>query len=127
MEHKGQQLPSTGSRFAKPVKEVFVSNNEWIMCGIDFASLEDRIDALKTKDTNKLKVYIDGYDGHSLRAYTYFKDRMPDIELANEKENCYICTVKGKEICFKDTDVIDFQGKKYSGREFYEMVANKKL
>ena len=127
MEHKGQQLPSTGSRFAKPVKEVFVSNNEWIMCGIDFASLEDRIDALKTKDTNKLKVYIDGYDGHSLRAYAYFGNQMPDIELANEKENCYICTVKGKEICFKDTDVIDFQGKKYSGKEFYEMVANKKL
>ena len=97
------------------------------MCGIDFNALEDRIDALKTKDTNKLKVYIDGYDGHSLRAYAYFKDRMSDIELANEEENCYICTIKGKEICFKDTDVINFQGKKYSGKEFYEMVANKKL
>lgn len=74
-----QQLPATGSRFAKPVKKCFVSNTNFIMCGIDFASLEDRIDALKTKDTNKLKVYIDGYDGHSLRAYAYFKDHMPDI------------------------------------------------
>lgn len=86
---------------------------------------------LKINSSDKVSIKrlpnTDGYDGHSLRAYAYFKDKMPDIELADEKENCYICTVKGKEICFKDTDVIDFQGKKYSGKEFYEMVANKKL
>lgn len=47
--------------------------------GADYASLEDRIDALLTKDPNKLKVYTDGYDGHSLRAFGYFGDQMPDI------------------------------------------------
>src|SRR5690606_32526700 len=40
---------------------------------------EDRISALTTKDPNKLKVYIDGYDGHCLRAYAYFGQHMPDI------------------------------------------------
>ena len=25
-------------------------------------------------------MYTDGYDGHCLRAYTYFGDRMPDID-----------------------------------------------
>jgi DNA polymerase-1 len=55
--------------------------------GADFASLEDRISALTTKDPNKLKVYTDGYDGHCLRAYAYFKDEMPDIVLTVESIN----------------------------------------
>ena len=46
---------------------------------MDFASLEDRISALTTKDPEKLKVYTDGYDGHSLRAFAYFGEQMPDI------------------------------------------------
>lgn len=74
-----QNLPSTRSRLAKPVKKLFTSNKEWLFVGIDFASLEDRISALLTKDKAKLQVYTDGYDGHCLRAYYYYKDRMPDI------------------------------------------------
>lgn len=50
------------------------------MVGLDFASLEDRISALTTKDVNKLRVYTDGFDGHCLRAYSYFKDKMLDIK-----------------------------------------------
>ena len=42
-------------------------------------NVEDRINALLTKDPNKLKVYSDGYDGHCLRAFSYFGDQMPDI------------------------------------------------
>lgn len=49
------------------------------MFGADFASLEDRISALTTKDPMKLDVYTKGYDGHCLRAYYYFGDKMPDI------------------------------------------------
>lgn len=45
----------------------------WLFAGADFNSLEDMISALTTKDTNKLKVYLDGFDGHSLRAAFYFK------------------------------------------------------
>ena len=41
--------------------------------------MEDKISALQTSDPNKLKIYIDGYDGHCLRAYKYFGDQMPDI------------------------------------------------
>jgi DNA polymerase-1 len=36
--------------------------------------------SLLTKDPNKIKVYSEGYDSHSLRAYAYFGDQMPDIE-----------------------------------------------
>lgn len=35
-----QNLPATGSRFAKPIKQVFESNNEWLFVGIDFFSLK---------------------------------------------------------------------------------------
>lgn len=57
------------------------------MIGADFASLEDRISALTTKDENKLKVYTDQYDGHCLRAYYYFREQMPDIQLNPESIN----------------------------------------
>ena len=67
-------------RIGKLIKSCIVAPPGWIFVGLDFASLEDRISALTTKDPNKLKVYIDGYDGHSLRAYAYYKDLMPDID-----------------------------------------------
>ena len=80
-------IPSTGTQYATLVKECFEaplfptegSPEGWLMVGADFRSLEDMISALQTKDPNKLKIYTDGYDGHCLRAYTYFGDQMPDI------------------------------------------------
>ena len=74
-----QNLPAN-SRYAKAIKSCFEAPPGWLFVGLDFSSLEDRISALTTKDPNKLKVYTDGYDGHSLRAYSYFGDNMPDID-----------------------------------------------
>lgn len=74
-----QNLPAN-SKYAKLIKSCFQAPPGWLFTGLDFASLEDRISALTTKDPNKLKVYTDGYDGHSLRAYGYFSDQMPDID-----------------------------------------------
>lgn len=73
-----QNLPA-GSAYGKAVKKCFKAPKGWLMMGADFRSLEDYISALTTKDPNKLKVYTDGYDGHSLRAFAYFPDEMPDI------------------------------------------------
>lgn len=75
-----QNLPSTGTTFAKAFKDCFRAPKGWLLVGADFDSLEDKIAALTTKDPNKLKVYTDGYDGHCLRAYSYFKSQMPDID-----------------------------------------------
>lgn len=52
----------------------------WVFAGIDQRSLEDRISALTTKDPNKMRVYLDGYDSHSLRSFYYYRDEMPDID-----------------------------------------------
>ena len=73
-----QTIPAN-SRYAKLIKSCFQAPPGYIFTGLDFASLEDRISALTTKDPNKLKVYTDGYDGHSLRAFSYFGDQMPDM------------------------------------------------
>lgn len=73
-----QNLPA-GSTYGKLIKDCFSAAPRWIMAGADFSSLEDRISALTTKDTNKLRVYTDLYDGHSLRAYSYWPHLMPDI------------------------------------------------
>lgn len=74
-----QNLPSSGSKYAKHIKRCFAAPPGWLLVGADFSSLEDRIAALITKDPNKLRVYEDLYDGHCLRAFAYFGDQMPDI------------------------------------------------
>ena len=109
-----QQIPSN-STYGKIIKKCFKTNNGWLFVGADFASLEDRINALLTKDSNKLRVYVDGFDGHSLRAYSYWGDQMPDIQQATN-EKCYI--VDG--VSFKESDTINYQDRKYTGKDFYE-------
>jgi DNA polymerase-1 len=73
-----QNIPSS-SVWAKLIKACFGCETGWLFGGADFNSLEDMISALTTRDPNKMKVYIDGYDGHCLRAHSYFGDQMKGI------------------------------------------------
>jgi DNA polymerase-1 len=79
-----QQLPAGNGEgnkalIGKLIKKCFTAPSGWLLAGADFASLEDYISALTTKDSNKLKVYLENYDGHCLRAASYYRDQMPDI------------------------------------------------
>ena len=95
-----QNLPSN-SKYGKLIKSCVQAGEGWLFVGLDFASLEDRISALTTKDKNKLKVYLENYDGHCLRAYAYFGEEMPDICLATEKDRCFEVVVNGQKQVIK--------------------------
>jgi DNA polymerase-1 len=75
-------LPAHGS-MGKLVKSCIEAPEGWLFAGADFSALEERIGAILSQDPNRIKVYTDGYDGHSMRAQKYFADQMPDIDPAD--------------------------------------------
>lgn len=122
-----QNLPATGTRYAKIVKSCFKAPPGWFFCGIDFNSLEDRISALTTKDPNKLAVYLQGFDGHSLRAFAYFGDQMPEIQQAPENITCYRVKVGGTDLYFHATEDVEYMGRIMKGVELYELLTSQGL
>jgi len=68
--------PSTGSRFAKPVKKCFTAPPGSIILTADYSALEDRVIASLSRDTNKCDIFLKDLDGHSLNALGYFKDKI---------------------------------------------------
>lgn len=74
-----QQIPS-GSTYGKLIKDCFSAPKKWIMASADFSALEELINALLTKDPNKLKIFTDGYDSHCFRTKGYWPDLTPDID-----------------------------------------------
>lgn len=116
-----QTIPATGSKYAKLIKQCFQAPKGWVMIGLDFDSLEDRISALTTKDTNKLKVYLDGFDGHCLRAHAYFSERMPDIRTALPEERCFKIQANGEEFFLKAGDTVKLpSGISMKVEDYYE-------
>ena len=74
-----------------------------------------------------MAVYIHGYDGHCLRAYSYWGDKMPDISMAEEGEDCYSAKVGSTNIYFHADETIEYLGKQYKGKELYDLLINQKL
>lgn len=83
-----QNIPS-GSTYGKLIKKCFKGVKGWLFGGADFNSLEDYISALTTKDPNKLKVYEQKFDGHTLRAFSYWPEKFPCDELTPELSKQY--------------------------------------
>lgn len=92
-----QNLPAGGD-LGKLVKSCFAAAWGHIFCGADFKSLEDRISALTTKDPNKLQVYM----GHTV----------------------YEINIDGTIHHIRDDDTIEYDGKSYTGKEFYETYSS---
>ena len=72
-------MPSTRSRFAKPIKKCFVAPKGKVIVAADYNALEDRVIASLTGDTNKCDIFLKDLDGHSLNAVGYFPDRVKEI------------------------------------------------
>ena len=121
-----QQIPSKG-KYGKMIKSCFQAPKGYLFVGLDFSSLEDRISALTTKDKNKLRVYTEGYDGHSLRAFSYYAEQMPDIETVPEGIECYKAKVGDTYICFHADEQIEYMGKIMTGKSLYELVAGRRI
>jgi len=73
-----QNIPA-GSTYGKMVKKCFSAPAGWLFSGADFNALEDRINALLTQDPNKIKVFTDGYDPHSMRTYAYWPEKFQHL------------------------------------------------
>ena len=121
-----QNIPASGtnklkSRLAKLIKECFEAPPGWLFTGLDFDSLEDKISAVTTRDPEKIKVYSDGYDGHCLRAFAYFGDNMPDIEVSDAQT--FKVLIGDTEIYFHSEEIIEYEGKTMTGLEFYNLVS----
>ena len=118
-----QNFPAS-SKYGKIIKSCFQAPPGWLFCGLDFASLEDRISALTTKDPQKLRVYTEGFDGHSLRAQAYFPEEMPDIIKASDSDVCYKAKIGDTDVCFTARETVKYLGKEMSGEELYALLTN---
>lgn len=79
-------LPS-GSVYGKIVKSCFISPPGMLFMGADYSSLEAMIDALLTKDPNKMAVYINGMDSHAFNSFSYWPEKMVNIQNALTRAN----------------------------------------
>jgi DNA polymerase-1 len=83
-----QNLPSN-SVYGSLVKKLLISDDNCIIGSVDYAALEDRLIAIEANDTNKLRVFTEGIDGHSLNASAYFKRQLEErgifIDMASAK------------------------------------------
>ena len=66
-------LPSSGSKYAKPIKECFVVPKGSVILAVDLDSLEDKVLACLSKDKTKCSIFKDNLDSHCLNSYGYFK------------------------------------------------------
>ena len=105
-------MPSTKSIYAEPLKKCIVAPPGYVVWTIDYSALEDRVIANLSNDTNKLDIFREGLDGHSLNAVGYFPEKVAKILGPNEDNVAYVKAFKqGVDDGNKDLKKIRQEGK----------------
>lgn len=91
-------MPDCTPEILEAIKDNIVYDPGWLFVGLDYASLEDRINTLLTKDPNKLAVY----QGHIV----------------------YELVIDGTCHHIRDDATIVYDGKHYTGKQFYEAFSS---
>lgn len=67
---------------------------------------------------------VSGFDGHCLRAQSYFSEEMPDIERAPENARCFEATINGSPVFFHEHESVTYLGQSMTGGELWDRLSN---
>ncbi len=96
-----QNMPSS-STYGKLIKSCIIAPEGWLFCGADFNALEDRVGAILSNDKNKIKEFAQGFDGHSLRAYAFFRKNIhPELQQFDPDDPDSINRIKAEYPVFR--------------------------
>ena len=69
-------LPSTGSKFAKPIKRCLVASPGFVIATADFSALENRVIANLAREDTLIQLYDNNLDGHCVNSLYYFREEI---------------------------------------------------
>lgn len=79
--------PSSGSIYAKPLKRCYIAPDGMVIYTADLKALEDRVMANLSGDSNKQSVFLEGLDGHSLNACSYYAEKIEKMTTMGKNTN----------------------------------------